>query len=340
MITRRTMMATGAVGAMAWSSGASLLAQTPLGTPEPRVGGKIERLDPALDALIDATAEIEPLTENLVWCEGPTWVGGADGYLLYSDVRGNRIHRLNTNKQDTVWVDPSGYVGPLAPDVIIEAGTNGLYATRRGVIACDSGNRVVSLYDTQTKKRTVIADTFEGKRFNSPNDACISTRDGSIYFTDPPHGLTGGIASSARDMDYTGIFRIAANGKVTLIGKFALPNGIGISPDGGTLYHTDRTLGWLAHTLDRNGDIAATRVFIDRATVPGGDGLTIDSQGNMWTSSRGAIVIVTPDGRLLGKIVINNGVVSNCELGEDGYLYMSCNHQMARVKCKARKFAT
>jgi gluconolactonase len=336
MMNRREILATGAAGGLALSMPAQLLAQARIDSTA-RVAGKVERLDPALDALVDANAAVEPLTEGLVWCEGPTWVGGADGYLLYSDVKGNRIHRLKA-KQDTTWLDPSGYVGPLFPDVIQEVGTNGLYATRRGLLAGDSGNRCFVKFDYATKKRTVLHDRFEGKRFNSPNDMCISPRDGSIYFTDPAYGLKGTVKSAARELDFTGIFRIKPDNSLSLVGKFDVPNGIGISPDGRTLYNTDLTRGWLAHTLDSKGEIAGTRTFIDPATagISGGDGLKIDTKGNMWTSTKGAIAIVSPAGKVLGRIVIN-GIVSNCELGADGYLYMTCNHQIARIKVKARK---
>ena len=338
MITRRTMIVNSMFGGAALLGPAGLRAQMPNFDSTDPVTGKVERLDPALDRLIDANAVVEPLTNGLVWCEGPTWVGGAGGYLLYSDVKGNRIHRLKRGEGDTTWLDPSGYVGPLFPSVIREVGTNGLYSTKRWLYAADSGNRCVVRYDYATKKRTVLHDRFEGKRFNSPNDMCMSPRDGSIYFTDPPYGLEGNLKSPARELDFTGVFRIKPDNSLSLIGKFEVPNGIGISPDGGTLYCTDRTRGWVANKLDRNGTIAESRTFIDPATakINGGDGLKIDSHGNMWTSIRGGIAIVAPTGTILGKIM-TNGIVSNCELGADGYLYMSCNHQLARIKVKARK---
>jgi gluconolactonase len=336
-LTRRDILATGLVGSIGMATGAPLAAQAGFDSTA-RVAGKVERLDPALDALIDADAVVEPLTEGLIWCEGPTWIGGKDGHLLYSDVKGNQIHRLKVGEGDTTWLKPSGYVGPLFPESIQEPGSNGLYATRHGLLVADSGNRCLVRIDLRTKRRTVLHDRFEGKRFNSPNDICISPRDGSIYFTDPAYGLKDTLKSPLRELDFTGIFRVKPDNSLSLVGRVEVPNGIGISPDGTTLYCTDVSRGWLAHRLDSDGMIAETRTFIDPATagIARGDGLKIDSGGNMWTSMRGGIAVVSPAGRVLGKIVTNS-IVSNCELGADGYLYMSCNHQMARIRVTARK---
>jgi len=336
-ITRREMLATGLAGGVGLATGGTLLAQAELDA-NARVAGRVERLDPALDPLIDANAVLEPLTEGLVWCEGPTWIGGPNGYLLYSDVKGNRIHRLKVGEGDRTWLKPSGYVGPLFPDSIQEPGSNGLYATPAGLLVADSGNRCLVRIDYRTKRRTVLHDRFEGKRFNSPNDICMSPRDRSIYFTDPAYGLKDTLNSPLRELDFTGIFRVRPDNSLALVGRFEVPNGIGISPDGATLYSTDRARGWLAHRLDHDGMIAETRVFIDPATsgISRGDGLKIDAAGNMWTSMWGGIAIVSPAGRLLGRIVTNN-IVSNCEIAGDGHLYMTCNHQIARIRVKARK---
>lgn len=335
--TRRDILATGLAGGIGVAAGGPIFAQEDLDTGAP-VAGKVERLDPALDALIDADAVVEPLTGGLIWCEGPTWVGGKDGYLLYSDVIGNRIHRLKVGTGDMIWLQPSGYVGALFPNSIKEPGSNGLYATRRGLLLADSGNRGLFRVDYKTKRRTLLHDRFEGKRFNSPNDMCISPRDGSIYFTDPAYGLKDTLESSLRELDFTGIFRVKTDNSLSLVAKVDVPNGIGISPDGTVLYCTDVSRGWLAHRLDSDGSVAETRIFIDPAAtgITAGDGLKIDAGGNMWTSMLGGIAIVSPAGRVLGKIVTNS-IVSNCELAADGYLYMSCNHQMARIRVKARK---
>lgn len=329
MLTRRTLLAAGAMAApvAAWAQQAAY----------PAVG-KVERLDPALDALVDADAVAEEIHGGFSWSEGPVWVGGPGGYLLVSDPRTNAITRWSAKDGGSVWLAPSGFEGDAAAANLHEPGTNGLFLGRGGLVVADSGNRGIGLIDLKTKTKTAVASRFEGQRFNSPNDLCISPVDGAIYFTDPPYGLKDGLRSPLREMDYTGVFRIGRDNVVTLISKAEVPNGIGISPDGKTLYHTDRTKGWVAISLDAKGAPSGERLFIDRAAtgIMGGDSLKVDQAGNVWISCRDGISIIAPDGRRLGNIRLND-VVSNCEIGADGYLYMSSNKRLARIRVKAKK---
>ena len=180
--------------------------------------------------------------------------------LLVSDPRANHIMAWSERDGGRVWLEPSGY--EKGPDPALpEPGSNGLFLGRGGLVVCDSGNRCVGTIDLKTRRKAVIADRFEGKRFNSPNDLCISPIDGSIYFTDPAYGLKDGIKSPLAEMGFTGVFRIAPDNTVSLIGKYNQPNGIGITPDGRTLIHTDITRGWVAHTLDRSGRAIAERTL-------------------------------------------------------------------------------
>ncbi|MGC4250691.1 MAG: SMP-30/gluconolactonase/LRE family protein [Sphingobium sp.] len=301
--------------------------------------GKVERLDPALDALIDAGARVETIADGFSWSEGPVWVGGRDGYLLASDPRDNVIRQWSPQKGLRDWLRPSGYAGADA-DRFREPGSNGLFLGRGGLVVADSGNRCIGHIDLKTGRKTVIADRFEGKRFNSPNDLCVSPVDGAIYFTDPPWGLKDVEKSSDREMDYTGVFRIGPDNGVSLIGKYVMPNGIGISPDGRTLYHTDGEIGWVAHSLDAQGRSIDQRPFLDREAEkiegPTGDSLKVDQAGNVWLSGLDGLSIVTPQGKRIG-IIRGDDFISNCEIGADGHLYMTCNHKLARVKVKARK---
>jgi gluconolactonase len=302
------------------------------------VFGKVERLDPALDALIDADAHVEDVMSGFTWSEGPVWIGGPDGYLLVSDPRANVISQWSEARGGSVWLQPSGYEG-TSPD-LAEPGVNGQCLGRGGaLLVADGGNRCISRLDLATKRKSVIADRFEGKRFNSPNDLCVSPVDGAIYFTDPPYGLRGGANSTVRELDFTGVFRLAPDSTVTLIGKYQRPNGIGISPDGRTLYHSDSQQGWIAHTLDAQGRSVSERPFVDRAAqgmTGSGDGFRVDAAGNVWMSSRDGISILSPAGKRLGIVRLND-VVSNCEIGADGHLYMTANRKLARVAVKARK---
>jgi gluconolactonase len=332
-LTRRDLLASGlAAGAITWRA-ATVRAQS----GKYPVFGKVERLDPALDALIDVSAVVEEVMSGFTWSEGPVWVGGPEGSLLVSDPRANVTSRWSEAAGGSVWMQPSGYEG-THPD-IAEGGVNGQCLGRGGLLVADSGNRCVSHVDLGTRRKTVIVDRFEGKRFNSPNDLCVSPVDGAIFFTDPPYGLAGRLNSPARELDYTGVFRIAADNSVTLIGRFQNPNGIGISPDGRTLYHTDGQQGWMAHTLDAQGRSTAQRPFVDRAAQGmqgSGDGLRVDADGNVWASSRDGISIFSPAGKRIGIVRLNNGC-ANCEIGADGHLYIAAQSRLARVKVKAHK---
>jgi gluconolactonase len=315
---------------------AGLAAAAPLAAraqSAPQAGfGHVERLDPALDALLDANAPVEKVLDNFTWSEGPVWVGGADGYLLVSDPRANVIRSWSRTRGPGEWLRPSGYSAGLSPS-LSEPGTNGLILGRGGILASDSGNRCVVRIDMKTKARTVLASRFEGKRFNSPNDLVLA-RDGAIYFTDPPFGLKGGGNSPVRELDFTGVYRLSRQGELTVIDRSVSPNGVGLSPDGRTLYATDRT-GWVAWTLDAAGRPAARRLFIGRDVATGGDGFKVDAAGNLWASSRDGISIFNPSGKRLG-IIRSDQVISNCVIGADGYLYMASNVRVLRVKAKAK----
>jgi gluconolactonase len=304
-----------------------------LAAAQPQPGfGRVERLDPALDVLIDATSPVEKVLDDFTWSEGPVWVGGTDGYLLVSDPRANVIRSWSAKAGPGEWSRPSGYGGGESPS-LAEPGTNGLILGRGGILAADSGNRCVVRIDLKTKARRVLASRFEGKRFNSPNDLVLA-RDGAIYFTDPPYGLRGGGASTARELDFTGVYRLSPAGELTVIDRTVSPNGVGLSPDGKTLYATDRS-DWVAWTLDAAGRPGARRLFISRDVVTGGDGFKVDAAGNLWASSRDGVSIFSPAGKRLG-IIRSDQVISNCVIGADGYLYMSSNVRVLRVKVKAK----
>lgn len=314
---------------------AGVLAALPVvgpGTAYPHVGG-VERLDPALDAVIEPGAPVEKIFDGLVWSEGPVWVGGPDGYLLISDVVGNAIYRWSPSEGRSVWRKPAGLESG-DPSGFRESGTNGLLLARGGLVVADCGNRAVARIDLATREKTLLCTHYEGKRFNSPNDLVLA-RDGSIFFTDPPYGLLGVHESPLRELDFTGVFRLAPDNTVSLVDAGVMPNGIGLSPDGRTLYATDRS-GWVSWALDGDNRHGPRGLYIGRSGgVQGGDGFKFDSEGRLWASSRDGISIFE-DGRRIG-IIRSDDVISNCEIAADGYIYMSSNHAVVRVKVKARK---
>lgn len=316
----------------------------PIFPPFPVVGS-VEQIDPALSALIDVSTPVEKILDGFVWVEGPVWVGGKDGYLLCSDTRNNKIVKWqmpvkgSTKAPGETWLQPSGYEGPngetWAPN-LQEPGTNGMIRARGGLMVADQGNRAIAIIDLKTKKKTKLADRFEGKRFNSPNDMVLHP-NGMVFFTDPPFGLNNIFNSPDREMDYTGVFRLNPDNSVTLIDKSLRPNGIGLSPDGSKLYCTDSS-GWVVFDVDARGDVSNRRVFVPRSVVTGGDGLKVDDRGNIWASSSVGITVFSPDGRRLGAIKADDRI-SNCEFGADGYVYMTSNKRLIRAKVKVSKIA-
>jgi gluconolactonase len=159
--------------------------------------------------------------------------------------------------------------------------------------------------------------------------------DGSIYFSDPPAALVNRTGPD-RELEYAGVFRLAPDNSLHLIDTMSAPNGIGVSPDGTKLYHTDGPTGWVVWDLDKQGNASNRRNFVARSVVMGGDSLKIDTAGNMWAATRGAVSVFTPGGEMIGSISTDEGV-SNCEIGADGYLYLASSTRILRVRAKAKK---
>lgn len=276
---------------------------------------------------------VEVIASGYIWTEGPVWVGGEQGHLLFSDVPGNAIYAWN-GKQTTAFLAPSGLQTFPIPDTIREAGSNGLALGRGGLLIADSGTRAIARVDLVTRQKTVFAESYQGKRLNSPNDLVVA-RNGDIYFTDPPYGLAGVQKSPLRELTYTGVFRVTPDNQVHLIADNLFPNGIALSPDNRTLYATDNS-GWVAIDLNASGMPTGQRQFVASESVGGarGDGMKMDSAGNLWTSGRGGIYVFSPKGQHIGFVPIA-GRVSNCAFGPGRYLYVTNDTQVVRGRIRA-----
>lgn len=311
--------------------------------PFPAIG-RIERQSPALDALIAQDARIEALAEGFLWSEGPVWVEEG-GYLLFSDVPGNRMYRWSQDQGLSVFLDPSGHPGPDTSG-FREPGSNGLI---RGpgdtILLCDHGNRAVASLDLPTRRKTLLATHYRGKRFNSPNDL-VRASSGAIYFTDPPYGLEGLDASPLKELPHNGVYRIDPGGAVTLLDDgLTFPNGIILSPDERTLYvavSDPEAPVWMAYELDAQGGIASRRLFADAsaeraAGLPGlPDGMAIDVAGTLFATGPGGVLVLTPDGARLGRIETGTAI-ANCTFGDDGStLYMASHHRIARLRTSTK----
>jgi gluconolactonase len=300
--------------------------------------GSVQRLDPALDKLIPAGARIEKVTGNLQFAEGPVWVRNG-GYLLFSDIPANAILKLTSAGEITAFRKP--VFARAFPDGV-QIGTNGLTLDRQGrLIACEHGNRRVSRTE-KDGRITTLADRYEGKRLNSPNDL-VCKRNGDIYFTDPNSVARNNPPDPNNDfkteLDFNGLYRIPAAGKLELMVKdMPYPNGLAFSPDEKKLYVANSRPGkfWMVYDIQPDGNPANGKMLLDATNAPGDgvpDGMKVDSAGNLYATGPGGIWIVSPQGKHLGTIVLPE-IPANCAWGDaDGKtLYMTARTGLYRIR--------
>jgi gluconolactonase len=270
----------------------------------------IERLDPDLDRIISVESKLELLSDRFGITEGPLWIkDGPGGYLLFSDVPANVIYKWTPNGQLSVFLDKSGYTGTDILNVgaqstsgrlpVIVLGSNGLALDARGnLLVCTHGDRNIYRLG-RDGTRTVVADRYDGKRFNGPNDLVLKS-NGALYFTDGTGGLRGRERSPARELFFNGLF-LVRDGKVQALERvpdgMAAPNGIALSPDEKVLYagHTGKI--W-RYDIQPDDTVANPRVVIESRT----DGMKVDRFGNLYLTSGGGVLIVSPSGKRLGMI--------------------------------------
>ena len=314
-------------------------------TNEVRTTGSIEKLDPALESIIDADAKIEVLAEGYKWSEGPVWIE-SEQMLLFSDVPNNTIYKWTEKDGAQVYLKPSGYTGET-PSTSKEPGSNGLTLDTTGkLILCQHGDRRVARLDApfNDPKPTFItvADRFEGKRFSSPNDAVVRS-NGDIFFTDPPYGLPGQDEDSTKEISFNGVYKVSAAGAVTLVvDSLTRPNGIALTPDEKTVIvaNSDPAKArWYAFDLAENDSVVNARILYDATentkTEKGlPDGLRIDKQGNIYATGPGGIWIFNKEGKVIGKIRLPEPT-ANCALTNDEKtLYITSNMYLLRVKLR------
>lgn len=332
---------------LSWAAGTSWLAlalavaQAASGEP-PRTIGGIERLDPALDELVPPDAVLEIVSDGLKWSEGPVWIPSG-GYLLFSDVPANTVYRWDAQSGRTVYLTPSGYTGKATRGG--EPGSNGLALDREGrLLLCQHGDRRVARMDAPPADPrpdfVTLADRYDGRRFNSPNDLAVHS-SGAVYFTDPPYGLVKNMDDPAKETPYQGVYRIAPDGEVTLLTKeLERPNGIALSPDEKTLYvsnsHPPRAI-WMAYPVQDDGTLGKGHVLLDATPLtrdrPGlPDGIKIDQHGNLFATGPGGVLVISPEGKHLGTLLTTQPT-GNCAFGEDGRtLFVTSNHNLLRVR--------
>jgi gluconolactonase len=265
---------------------------------------EVERVDPALDGIIPSDARIEKLAEGFQFTEGPVW--HPDGYLLFSDPNRNRIYQWSPDGGLSVFREMSGYSGADI-DEYRQPGSNGLTLDREGRLTINEhGNRRVTRLEPDGRL-TVLADRYEGKRLNSPNDLVYHS-DGSLYFTDPPFGLPKAYDDPRKELPYSGVFRLH-QGKLQRVSKeLKGPNGLAFSPDERFLYvgnwDTEKKIV-TRYPVKADGTLGSGEVFFDMGGAPGEealDGLKVDQRGNLYVSGPGGVWIISSEGKHLGTI--------------------------------------
>lgn len=303
--------------------------------------GSVERIDASLDAIIEPSAQIEVLSEGYEWSEGPVWVE-SEKMLLFSDVPTNTVYKWTEEDGTVEYLKPSGYTG-AADSNSKEEGSNGLALDPGGkLVLCQHGDRrLASLsapLDAPQATYTTLADRYEGKRFNSPNDVAIRT-NGDYFFTDPPYGLPQNVE---QEIPFQGVYKLS-DGKVSLlVDSLTRPNGIAFMPGEKTIIvaNSDKDKArWYAYDLAGNDSLVNGRIFYDATEAAKSesglpDGLKVDKDGNVFATGPGGVWIFNRDGKVIGKIKIPVAT-ANCAFSDDGKtLFMTSDNYLLRLRMR------
>jgi gluconolactonase len=312
---------------------------------------KMDRLDASIDKIVPAGAKLEHIVAGFKWIEGPVW---ADGRLFFAEIPSNSIRTWTPGKGVDIFLQPSGYLGK-EPYGGPESGSNGMTLDARGrLTAAGHAQRDVYRFESLDPKGTItiLADTYQGKQLNSPNDVVYKS-DGSLYFTDPPYGLrTQQDSDPEKQLDVNGVYRIPhaldqkpgappARAELQLVvSDLTRPNGIAFSPDEKYLYvnNSEPKKIWMRYTVKPDGTLTDAKLLFDDTadTRPGApDGMKVDVEGNIYSAGPGGVWIFTPEGKPLATILMPGRVANLAWAGADRkMLYITGSEGIFRVHLK------
>ncbi|WP_420456092.1 SMP-30/gluconolactonase/LRE family protein [Rubrivirga sp.] len=301
--------------------------------------------DPAaFRALVPADAAAEVLAEGFAWSEGPVW-RPAEGDLLFTDVPGNTVWRWAEGDGLSVFLRPSGLA--VGPGRDASVGSNGLILDADGrLLLADHGSRAVTRLDPATYVREVLADRYDGRRFNSPNDLVLHA-SGALFFTDPPYGLAGQDASPQKEQPHNGVYRLDPDGTVMLlIDDLTRPNGVVLSPDGRTLTvansDPERAI-WMRYPVLDGGALGPGRLLFDatewvaegRPGLP--DGMAVDADGTLFATGPGGVLVFSAAGDYLGTLETEKATANVTFGGPDGrMLFLTSSDRLLRIPVATR----
>jgi gluconolactonase len=313
---------------------------------------KIDRRNAGVDAIVPANATIDRVATGFTWVEGPVWI--PKGYLLFAEITSDSIRKMMPDGTVSIFLQPSGYRG-TAPYGGKEPGSNGMTLDRRGrlTVAGHAQRDVWRMESMDPKGQvTILADSYQGKKLNSPNDLVYKS-DGSLYFTDPPYGLpTQGDGDPIKQLQVNGVYRIpkafdhtpgaepARDQLQLVVSDLPRPNGIAFSPDEKYLYvdNSEPKKLWMRYRVKEDGTVAEGKVFYDATNDPrpgAPDGMKVDCNGNVYSTGPGGIWIFTPEGKVLGIILVPERTANIAWGGADRKtLYITASSSIYRIQLK------
>ncbi len=332
----------------------------PVALTPSEVNVEVVRTDAAMNEVVGPNPKVFKLAEGFQFTEGPVWVKKDGGYLLFSDPNANTIYKYTPNGNEEgkleVFRTPSGYSGADIAEYG-QPGSNGLTLDPQGRLTINQhGNHRVVRVENDGRE-TVLAETYQGKRLNSPNDV-VYRSDGTLFFTDPPFGFPKFFNDSRKQLPFSGVYSIH-KGKLQLVSKdFTGPNGIAFSPDEKYLYvgnwpralvgqelrKEDERVGEIGdkhkaimrYEVQPDGTLKNGKLFFDFTSAPGEDGLDgikVDQKGNLYVSAPGGLWVISPEGKHLGTIITPRHVHNMAWGDADGKtLYLCARSGLYRMR--------
>lgn len=305
---------------------------------------RIVLLDTEANHVLDTTVEV--IASGYKWTEGPLYVQDKDGdFLLFSDIPNNSIFKWQEGKGASLYLKPSG--NSMGRIVEKEPGSNGLILNAKGeLILCQHGDRRIAKMKSSPgspkAEFQTLADNWQGKKLNSPNDATFDKK-GNLYFTDPPYGLDKRLDDTAKQLDFEGVYRLAANGHLDLLTKeIKFPNGIALSPDNHFLFVSNSdpvNKTWFRFELSDDGKVKNKTEYFATHSDDGKengnpDGMKINSKGYLFTAGPLGVWVLNPSGKVIARIYTTE-LTSNCAFSKDEKtLFITCATSVLRVRLK------